>query len=355
VIDTATLARPRALTRGDRIAAVTLSWGGPGTFPHRYETGVRQLEAAFGVTVVPMPHALADPGWLAANPAARVDDLHRAFADPSIHGIVSTIGGDDSIRLMPLLDIDVVRDHPKVFLGFSDTTITHMACLRAGIVSFYGPSIMAGFGENGGLLPYMERGVRQMLFEPTQDILWPENAEGWTVEFLDWADPSNQDQPRTLRPCTGWRWLGGTDTAEGPLVAGCLEVLAWLPGSAWWPDLEGAILAVETSEEQPSPEIVRRFFRALALTGDLVKLSAILFGRPGGSALDPAEHGSYDDAILSVVRDEQGLERIPIVTGMDFGHTDPAWTLPIGVRSRVDPRTRTVRMLEPAIVSESVR
>jgi hypothetical protein len=102
-------------------------------------------------------------------------------------------------------------------------------------------------------------------------------------------------------------------------------------------------------------EIVRRSFRSLALTGDLVKLTAILFGRPGGSALDPAEHGSYDGAILSVVRDEQGLDRIPIVTGMDFGHTDPAWTLPIGVRTRVDPRSRTVRMLEPAIVSESVR
>jgi muramoyltetrapeptide carboxypeptidase LdcA involved in peptidoglycan recycling len=55
------------------------------------------------------------------------------------------------------------------------------------------------------------------------------------------------------------------------------------------------------------------------------------------------------------VRDEQGLDRIPIVTGMDFGHTDPAWTLPIGVRCRVEPRTQTVRVLEPAIVSESVR
>jgi muramoyltetrapeptide carboxypeptidase LdcA involved in peptidoglycan recycling len=248
-----------------------------------------------------------------------------------------------------------VRDHPKVFLGFSDTTITHMACLRAGIVSFYGPSIMAGFGENRGLLPYLERGVRQTLFEPSDDSFWPENTDGWTVEFLDWAEPSSQDRRRTLRPSTGWRWLGGTDVAEGPLVPACLEVLDWLLGSPWWPDLEGAILAVETSEEQPSPEIVRRFFRSLTLTGDLVRLAAILFGRPGGSALDPADHGLYDDAILSVVRDEQGLDRIPIVTGMDFGHTDPAWTLPIGVRSRVDPSSRTVRMLERAVISEAVR
>jgi muramoyltetrapeptide carboxypeptidase LdcA involved in peptidoglycan recycling len=86
-----------------------------------------------------------------------------------------------------------------------------------------------------------------------------------------------------------------------------------------------------------------------------MKLAAILFGRPGGSALDPSEHGAYDEAILSIVRDEHELDSIPIVTGMDFGHTDPAWTLPIGVRSWVDPTSRTVRMLEPAIVPGSVR
>jgi hypothetical protein len=84
------LVRPRRLQEGDRIAAVSLSWGGPGTFPHRYEAGKRQLEAAFGVEVVEMPHTLADAATLAADPAARAEDLHRAFADPDIAGVVST-------------------------------------------------------------------------------------------------------------------------------------------------------------------------------------------------------------------------------------------------------------------------
>lgn len=68
--------KPRRLRRGDRVAAVTLSWGGPGEFPHRYEAGKRQLEDAFGVEVVEMPHTMADPGTVAVDPAARVDDFH---------------------------------------------------------------------------------------------------------------------------------------------------------------------------------------------------------------------------------------------------------------------------------------
>lgn len=87
---------------------MSLSWGGPATFPHRYEAGKRQLENAFGVEVVEMPNTLAEAATLVADPAARASDLRRAFADPDIAGVVSTIGGDDSIRLLPHLDLELV-------------------------------------------------------------------------------------------------------------------------------------------------------------------------------------------------------------------------------------------------------
>jgi muramoyltetrapeptide carboxypeptidase LdcA involved in peptidoglycan recycling len=111
--------------------------GGPGTFPHRYQAGKRQLEGAFGVRVVETPHALRDAGWLSQNPKARADDLMEAFSDPSVHGIISTIGGDDSIRILRHLDLDVLRDHPKLFVGYSDSTVTHFACLAAELSSLY--------------------------------------------------------------------------------------------------------------------------------------------------------------------------------------------------------------------------
>lgn len=342
------LVRPRRLARGDRLAAVSLSWGGPATFPHRYEVGKRQLQDALGVEVVEMPHTLADAATLAGDPAARAGDLHRAFADPDIAGVVSTIGGDDSIRLLPHLDLELLAANPKVFLGYSDSTITHMALLRAGITSFYGPSIMAGFGENAGLHDYLVDGVRCTLFDPVAPLEWPENRAGWTVEESDWSDPRNQDRPRDLRPSTGWRWHGGV-AREGVTVVGCLEVLDFLRGTVWWPSLDGVVLVLETSEDQPPPASVTYLLRTLAVTGELHRLVGLVFGRPGGAELPVDAHVDYDAAILRVVRDEQGLTDLPIVTGVDVGHTDPMWTVPQGVRMRIDPKAATLTFLDPAV------
>lgn len=342
------LTKPRRLRAGDRVAAVSLSWGGPGTFPHRYEAGKRQLEDAFGVEVVEMPHTLADAATLATDPAARADDLHRAFADPDIAGVISTIGGDDSIRLLPHLDLELLATNAKPFLGYSDSTIIHMALRRAGMVSFYGPAIMAGFGENAGLHDYLVDGVRCTLFDPVAPLVWSENRQGWTVEMPDWADPATQQQPRQLRPTTGWRWHGGV-ARDGPSVAGCLEVLDLLRGSDWWPSLAGAVLLLETSEEAPPPDRVTRFLRSLALTGELRGLAGIVLARPGGADLPVADHPAYADAVVRVVRDEQQLTDLPIVTGVDFGHTDPMWTIPQGVRMRVDPDAGALRFLEAGV------
>lgn len=345
------LTRPPMLRPGDKVAAVSLSWGGPGQFPWRYEAGVRQLEAAFGVEVVPTRHALRDPAWLDANPRARAEDLLEAFADRSVKGIMATIGGEDSIRLLPHLDLAVIRANPKVFMGYSDTTVGHFACRAAGLTSFYGPSIMAGFAENGGLHPYLERAVRRTLFSPEPPGPIEPNMDGWTVEHLDWGDPANQSRARALTPSEGWRWLQGEAPVEGRLIGGCLEVVDWLRGTPVWPGRaawEGAVLFLETSEEAPSPGAVTRLLRSLAACGALERAAALLFGRPGGG-VSPAAFAAYDQALLRVVRDELGRGDMPIVTGMDFGHTDPMMVLPYGVMAQVDPEARTVSLLEAGV------
>src|SRR5206468_8333677 len=130
---------------------------------------------AFGIEVVESRLALADRMWLREHPEARAADLMETLSDPSIRALISTIGGDDSIRMLPFLDLSVIRAHPKIFLGYSDSTITHFAFLKAGVTSFYGPSIMGGFDENGGLLPYMEESVRRMLFEPAPSTSFAPN------------------------------------------------------------------------------------------------------------------------------------------------------------------------------------
>ncbi len=195
--------KPPKLHPGDKIATVSLSWGGPSVFPYRYQMGVQQLKDEFGLQVVEMPNILKDADWLSRNPQARADDLMQAFADPSIKGIFSTIGGNDSIRLLPFMDLSLIRDNPKIFMGYSDTTISHLICYKAGLVSFYGPSIMAEFAENGGLFPYMVESLRKTLF--SSDVIGEvkPSTEGWTVELLDWADPANQQRRRKLNPSSG--------------------------------------------------------------------------------------------------------------------------------------------------------
>lgn len=347
------LAKPPMLKPGDRVAAISLSWGGAGLFPHRYEAGKRQLEAEFGVEVVPTSNALREPVWLERNPRARAEDLHEALLDPSIAGIVSMIGGDDSIRLLPYLDLELIRANPKVFLGYSDSTVTHFAFLAAGVTSFYGPAILAGFAENRGMFPYMAESVRRTLFASHPPGLIAPNTTGWTVEMLDWADPALQNQRRKLRPSEPWRWLQGSGlVVEGPLIGGCLEVLDRLRGTPVFPareQWEGAVVFLETSEEAPSPEAMTRMLRALAATGALDRAAAVLLGRPGGADLDPAEFATYDSALLTFVAEELGRPDMPVVTRMDFGHTDPMIVLPLGVRSRVDCDAQQFRLIESGV------
>ncbi|MDF1811520.1 MAG: LD-carboxypeptidase [Verrucomicrobiales bacterium] len=345
------LIKPGCLQRGDRLAAVSLSWGGAGKFPHRFEAGKRQMEEAFGIEVVPTNNALRDEAWIAKNPKARAEDLMEAFADPQISGIVSNIGGDDSIRILPYLDEDTIRSNPKVFIGYSDTTITHLACYRAGLRTFYGPAVLSGFAENGGMFPYLENSVRKTLFEAEQIGELLPNPDGWTVEFHDWGDPSLTTKRRSLTPSAGWKFHSGNKEAvSGHLFGGCYEILDWMRGSKYWPtpgELDGAIFFIETSEEAPPPNVLQRFFRCLAMNGDLQRLKGILIGRPGGRA--PAnEHSEYGNIVEATLREEYEVT-IPIVSGMDFGHTDPFLTIPYGAKCTINPTAEMVTIDESGV------
>jgi muramoyltetrapeptide carboxypeptidase LdcA involved in peptidoglycan recycling len=338
--------KPRALRRGDRVAAVSLSSGWPSVFPAAYGDGKRQLEEAFGVEVVESRYALAEPDWLAAHPEARAADLMEVLRDRSIQGLLSTIGGDDSIRILPFLDLSVIRENPKIFMGYSDSTVTHFAFLKAGVASFYGPSIMAGFDENGGLLPYMADSVRQTLFgaSTTEASIAP-NQDGWAWASFDWGEKRRNAKPRPLQRCSGWRWLQGVGCHRGRLIGGCLDVLDWLRGTPIWPDhsvWRDSIIFLETSEDAPSALAVVRMLRALAATGALHEARGILFGRPYG---EEATFEQYDRAFLQVLA-ELGLDSVPLVTRMDFGHTDPKFVVPYGVEAEINCDTQRIHLLE---------
>lgn len=170
--------RPPALQFGDRVAALSLSSGFVTSTMHRFEAGRRQLRDAFGWEVVPAPNALRGETYLYENPQARADDLHWALTNPDIAGILSIIGGDDSVRRLPHLDLELIRAHPKVFMGFSDATVTLMQFLNAGVVAFHGPALLTDFAEHGGIRPFVADGVRAaMSGQPFQLSPAPEWTE----------------------------------------------------------------------------------------------------------------------------------------------------------------------------------
>jgi muramoyltetrapeptide carboxypeptidase LdcA involved in peptidoglycan recycling len=237
-------------------------------------------------------------------------------------------------------------------MGFSDTTISHMACFKAGLVSFYGPAIMAGFAENAGMFPYMVESVRETLFSSDPVGTVSPNTEGWTAEMLDWADPENQQRKRKLNPSTDWNFLQGRGVRQGHLIGGCFEVLDWLRGTEFWPKpnmWQDAILFLETSEDAPSATMFKYSLRTYAALGIVERLSGILFGRPGGE-IPREQFGEYDEVLRQVVAEEESLADLPIITRMDFGHTDPMFVLPYGVQAQINCGTQEFAIVESAVV-----
>jgi muramoyltetrapeptide carboxypeptidase LdcA involved in peptidoglycan recycling len=211
---------------------------------------------------------------------------------------------------------------------------------------------MAEFAENGGIMPYIVESVRKTLFSSNL-IGGIKPSPNWTVEMLDWGDPENQNIKRRLNPSGGWKFLQGTGICRGHLIGGCIEVFDWtrgtelFPASAQWQD---AILFIETSEDAPPPSYVRYTLRVLATMGILKQLSGILFGRPGGHQVPVDDFEKYDQAILDVVRDENGLSDMPIITRMDFGHTSPMFVIPYGLQAEIDCDNKRFSILENAVV-----
>jgi muramoyltetrapeptide carboxypeptidase LdcA involved in peptidoglycan recycling len=340
--------RPPRLRPGDTVAVVSTSWGGPSVIPHVFDHGVDVLRRVFGLEVREMPTARMTPEELVADPRRRADDLNAAFADPSIKGIFVSIGGVESVRILPFLDASVALANPKILLGFSDSTTQLAFYNQAGLVTFNGPAVMAGFAQIEAFPGAVEH-VRSVLFEPSDSLEYSPFME-WVDGYRDWTDHSNAGAVGERRAHEGWRWLQGSSMAEGQLFGGCADVLEMVKGTEFWPDRsfwDGRLLFLETSEDVPPPERVSYWLRNYGMQGVFDRVSALLIGRPRD--YDDAAKARLDDLAVKVVAGEFGRTDLPIVSNLDFGHTDPQWVLPLGVLASVDPVRRSIRLLEPAV------
>jgi muramoyltetrapeptide carboxypeptidase LdcA involved in peptidoglycan recycling len=323
-----TTTKPRRVREGDAAAIVSPGFGAVGRWPHRAERGIAYLEG-LGLRVKVMENAARSEGWASAPPEARVADLHAAFLDDEVTVVLAGIGGNHANQLLPLLDFELVAEHPKVFHGFSDMTVVHWAFLRrAGLGGFYGPMLTTALAEFPAIHPESDRSLRAAWFGDEPLSFAP--AASWTDEFLDWEQQLDLTRPRELHAGEGWSALRG-GRAEGWLLGGCLETICWhLKGSSVWVEPAGAILFLETSEEAPAPAYVDSYLTDLEQLGVFDRAAALVVGRPCGY---DAEQKKRLDELVVAHTEESG---IPVLANVDCGHTDPMLTLPLGCPALLD-------------------
>lgn len=331
---------------GDRVAVLSPAAALPALFPAPFDLGLRRLRDDFGLVPVEYPTTRK----LGSSPAERAADVNAAFADPSIAAVVTSIGGEDQIKVLPHLDADVLRANPKPFFGHSDNTNLHIYLWNLGIVSYYGGTVMTALGRGGSMNPHTEEALRAALFTHDEYELRP--ATAYNDIDRDWRDPATLATEPPMLPTEGWTWHGPDTAVTGPAWGGSLEIVDWNMRAGRWlrpPEAyEGAVLFLETCEELPLAREVYRMLSGMGERGMLQRFAAVLVGRPKGWALDNPNTPEQKSAYVSAQREavlaalDEYHPGVPVVLDVDFGHTDPQLVVPNGGEVTVDPGARRI-------------
>ena len=323
---------------------VSPSWAGPAAYPAVHEQALIRLREQMQLEPVEYPTTRAQ-----GTPRERARDLMAAFTDPSIHAVLSTIGGDDQLTVLPHLDAAAVRADPKAFVGFSDNTNLLNWLWNLGIAGWHGGSTMVHIGPGPGIDPIHLTSLRAALFgggDVSIEALAASRDYG-----IPWADPHSLVQPAPVQPVReGWSWHGPATTVTGPTWGGSLEVLEWTlaVGRHVRPveTYAGCVLLLETSEEHPDAVQVFRMLRNLGERGVLGQVAGVVVARAAACQRDddpgPGGREQYRtaqrDVVLQVM--DSYASGVPVVVGVEFGHTSPQWVLPYGGLVTLDAAAR---------------
>lgn len=309
-------------------------------YPRRRERALEHLRE-LGYNIRASPNWLRDTGHTAGTPAERAADLNELFADRDVRVIMTSIGGYNGNQLLDLLDYELIRRNPKPLIGYSDTTALLVSIwqrTQVGVV--LGPQLLPQFGEFGGALSYTRQQFQRVMGSAAPLGVVPIPTEE-VVEFLPWDEAD--DRPRAaLRAVPPRSFREGE--SSGFLVGGNLATLLSLAGTQYWPDLEGAILLLEsTIADLPQ------------LTSQLTQLRQLgVFDQIAGLALgrftDPGFDGS-ESLRQMVIEETEGFEG-PVVAGMPFGHTDPMLCVPFGARAVLSAAESVVLTVLDSAVTE---
>lgn len=258
----------------------------------------------------------------------RLQDIHDAFKDPSIKMILTVIGGYNSNELLPYLDYELIKNNPKILCGYSDiTALENGIFAQTGLVTYSGPHFF-DFGEVQGF-EYTQEYFEKCFFQDQPYEIIP--SQQWTND--KWG---NCQLNRTVLPNPGWYVLNPGE-ATGTLVGSNLITVHSLLGSPYFPSLKNAIIFMEEDEEE-SVFSFNRNLTSITLQPDFSQVQGIVFGR-----FQP-ESGITVELLQAIVSNNPRLQRLPMIGGLDFGHTTPRLTLPIGGQVTISAQSSTVKV-----------
>jgi muramoyltetrapeptide carboxypeptidase len=302
------LIKPKRLKPGDTIGITAPA--GIIFNPDDYGRMKMELES-MGLNVVFGEYVKERYGYFSGTDQQRARDLNRFFENPDIDGIIAIRGGWGCARILPYLDFDMIARNPKVYCGFSDNTTLHMAFMSyCGFTSFHGPN---GASEWTDL---------------TKESFKSVIMRGEKSEYI------SNSKVTTLFP----------GVAEGNLMGGNLTILTTSLGTDYQPDTTGSILFVEDIGEPPYK--IDRMLTHLKHAGMLDEIKGFIFGK----CTNCVATGSNNFKLIEVLMQHLRPLNIPAMMGVDISHDPDNFTVPIGIKARMDAEKGTFKLLEKAVI-----
>ncbi|MCD9189232.1 MAG: LD-carboxypeptidase [Pyrinomonadaceae bacterium] len=328
--------KPPRLSPGDKIGVVCPGWSANVIAPQLWQYAVDKLKNK-GFEVVEGQYVHTVYGHTTGTVRQRSDELNRMFNDPDIKAIMAGIGGYSSHQLLPYLDYEAIRRNPKILMGFSDITSLSLAIYaKTGLVTFNGP-VFSTFCQTE-LPEYTEKCFDALLIAG-QDRLTLGASESWAEDL--WFQKENFG-PREWKKNDGWI-IHKPGNVKGISIGGEISTVLLLAGTEYLPQFDDSLLFLEGSGGYSVGEI-DRCFTHLRHLGVYENIRGLVIGR-FPSTIEFTE----DDSLEMILEEATKGYDFPIVSGVDFSHTDPIMTIPMGILCELDTTKRNIIYLEPAV------
>lgn len=319
------------LQKGDTIGIVALS-NAITDFKEMFK-GIMYLHR-LGFNIKVAHNVYENEYYFAGSAEERARQLEQFFADPEIKAIMPVRGGYGAIHVLDLIDYDIIKKNPKIFIGYSDLTSLEWALYKhANLATFHGPMVISFTKEEDPR--ETAESMLSILCEDRQEI-----AKGFHILYPNCMPQSSEDhhvsqsteKTELLEPIP--------DAVEGILVGGNLATFISIMGTSYEIDLNGKILFIEEVNERVMS--VDRMLMQMKLASKFDGVKAIVFGYMTSiGQRDPSEHTVYP-----MIKETLQSLNIPIITGIPSGHSTPMHTLPMGAKVRIDFHEQTIVLVD---------